>query len=63
MPNINKEDNMKEILLIALAFLSGILLLSASIVWESAVSVVNSCKKLGIKWQSSIKSHGHSLQH
>jgi hypothetical protein len=42
MPNINKEENMKEILLITLALLSGILLLSASIVWEAAVSVVNS---------------------
>jgi hypothetical protein len=44
MPNINKEENMKEILLIALALLSGILLLSASIIWESAVYVVNSFK-------------------
>jgi hypothetical protein len=42
MPNINKEENMKEILLITLALLSGILLLSASIVWETAVYVVNS---------------------
>jgi hypothetical protein len=42
MPNINKEENMKEILLITLALLSGILLLSVSILWESAVYVVNS---------------------
>jgi hypothetical protein len=35
---------MKEILLIALALLSGILLLSASIVWIAEVYVVNSFK-------------------
>jgi hypothetical protein len=40
MPNINKEENMKERLLTALAFLSGIFLFSASIVW-AAVYVVN----------------------
>jgi hypothetical protein len=33
---------MKERLLTALALLSGILLLSASIVWETAVCVINS---------------------
>ena len=42
MPNINKEDNMKEILLTALALLSGVLLFSASIVWEAALYVVHS---------------------
>ena len=41
MPNINKEENMKERLLTALALLLGIFLLPASIVWASAVYVVN----------------------
>jgi hypothetical protein len=42
MPNINKEKNMKEILLTTLALLSGIFLFSALIVWAAAVYVVNS---------------------
>jgi hypothetical protein len=42
MPNINKEENMKELLLTTLALLSGIFLLAASIVWEAVVYVVNS---------------------
>jgi hypothetical protein len=41
MPNINKEENMKERLLTALALLLGIFLFSASIVWAAAVYVVN----------------------
>ena len=45
MPNINKEENMKERLLTALALLLGIFLLPASIVWAAAVSVVNRFRK------------------
>ena len=41
MPNINKEENMKERLLTALALLLGIFLLPGSIVWAEAVYVVN----------------------
>ena len=41
MPNINKEENMKERLLTALALLMGLFLMSASTVWIVAVYVVN----------------------
>jgi hypothetical protein len=41
MPNIKKEENMKERLLTALALLMGFFLLSASIVWLAAVYVVS----------------------
>ena len=44
MQIINSEKNKKEIFLIALALLSGILLLSASIVWEATMYVVNTFK-------------------
>ena len=45
MPNINKEENMKERLFTALALLLGIFLLSASTVWIVAVYVVNRFRK------------------
>ena len=41
MPKINKEENMKEGLLTSSAFLMGLFLLAASIVWAAAAYVVN----------------------